>query len=91
MLKSERKDPRYRNRLMIELRDDQIEQFRSMIPWGMQKIIFQSLVDGLINAYNKGGVTALTLITSNHLKIQELARLGEPLTHAYYSKEAKID
>jgi len=38
----------YRPRLSVEIRQDQYDKLERLIPWGMQKHLFEAIVDDLI-------------------------------------------
>lgn len=38
----------YRPRLSVEIREDQYHKLEQLIPWGMQKPLFEAIVDDLI-------------------------------------------
>ena len=66
----------YRPRMTVELREDQYFKLNQILPHGMKKHLFQALVDGVIEAYNKGGTEALSAIVGRHIDSQQLAALG---------------
>jgi len=70
----------YRPRIAAELRPDQHIRLQAIIPHGMQKHLFQSLVDGILELYDKGGMEAIGAIISSHISIQQLAAAGKPYT-----------
>ncbi len=66
----------YRPRLSTELTLESYQRLSEILPHGWQKPLFQSLVNGVITLYNKGGIPAIGAIVSNHLEVEAIAREG---------------
>lgn len=62
----------YRPRLSTELTHESYRRLSEILPHGWQKPLFQSLVNGVISLYDKGGVPAIGAIVSNHLEIDAI-------------------
>jgi len=75
----------YRPRLSVDLRQDQFTRLQQILPFGTQKPLFQALVDGIIEAYERGGYDALGAIITKHISLQQVALIGEPYTKKFYS------
>jgi hypothetical protein len=75
-------DNYYRPRLSTELRPDQFERLKQILPHGVQKPLFEAIVDGIITLYDKGGYPAIGAIISGHISVTQLAQSGKPLTYA---------
>lgn len=73
----------YRPRLSVEIRPDQFTALQKILPHGSNKILFQTLIDGIIALHAKGGFQAIGAITSGHVSVVQLAEAGLPYT--YYS------
>ena len=66
----------YRPRLAAELRPDQHARLIEIIPRGMQKPLFQALVDGILELYDRGGMQALSAIVGKYLDVNQVAGIG---------------
>ena len=66
----------YRPRLAAELRQDQHLRLTTIIPRGMQKPLFQALVDGVLELYDKGGIEALGMIVGKYIDTTQIAKIG---------------
>jgi hypothetical protein len=82
-----KKSTDYRTRLTIDLREDQAQKIRAIVPHGQQKLLFQALVDGVFAIYDTGGYVALSMIISKHISLQQIAKAGEGYTKEHFTKE----
>lgn len=80
-------DSTYVPRLSVEIRPDQEQAMARIFPHGTRKIFFQALIDGVIAIHSKYGFEGLAPIMSGHVDMINLARLGQPYTHAQYKGE----
>ena len=77
----------YRPRLSVEVRQDQFNKLQDILPHGTQKLLFQALLDGVIELHNRGGFNAVGAIISGHVNIVQLAKAGEVYTQVAIPKE----
>ena len=70
----------YRPRLAAEITQEQKRQLDMILPHGMQKPLFQAIVQGIIELYSRGGLPAIGAIISNHLSITQIVHAGERLS-----------
>jgi len=73
-------DSNYRPRLSAELTQEQAARLFEILPRGWQKPIFQTLVNGLIELYDRGGISALGAIASKAVSIEHVVNLGHSRT-----------
>lgn len=66
----------YRPRISVEITPEQQASLFNIIPHGMQKPLFQTLVNGIITIHREGGIQALGAITSEYLSINQIATIG---------------
>ena len=74
-------------RLSIEIRADQDRALSRIFPHGTKKVIFQALVDGIIELHNRGGFEALAPIMTGHIDVIALAKAGKDYTYATAKEE----
>ena len=77
----------YVPRLTVDLRPDQQEALKRILPHGTQKLLFHAVIDGIISIYNKGGFEALGPILTGHIDAVSLARAGHTYTQQMLSDE----
>ena len=70
----------YRHRLAAEITPEQYRRLSAILPHGMQKPLFQALVQGVLELHSRGGLPALAAITSNHIELSQIAQVGAGLT-----------
>lgn len=75
----------YRPRLSTELTPTQHSKLLKILPFGMQKPLFQILVNGVLEIYEKGGVEALGLIAAEYISITHVVELG-----IHHTREAQV-
>lgn len=66
----------YRPRLAAELTPEQHQKLLQILPHGMQKPLFQAIVQGILDLYDKGGLPAIGAIVSNHIGITQVVTCG---------------
>ncbi len=66
----------HRPRLSAELTPTQHSKLLRILPFGLQKPLFQTLVNGVIEIYERGGVEALGAITTQYISITHVVELG---------------
>lgn len=66
----------YRPRLAAELTPEQHQKLLQILPHGMQKPLFQAIVQGVLDLYDKGGLPAIGAIVSNHIGITQVVTCG---------------
>mgnify|MGYP006909290904 CR=1 FL=1 len=65
----------YRPRLSIELDPDQFRRLQAIIPWGLQRHVFNEIVNDLIALVEENGEVALGLIISKAIRPRECLRV----------------
>jgi hypothetical protein len=70
----------HRPRIAAEITPQQYRRLSLILPHGMQKPLFQAVVQGIIELYDKGGLPALGAIISNHISITQISLIGEGLS-----------
>ena len=73
-------DPNYRPRLSAELTHEQATRLFNILPRGWQKPIFQTLVNGIIELYDRGGISALGAVASKAISVEHVLNLGHSHT-----------
>jgi hypothetical protein len=66
----------YRPRLAAELTPEQHSKLLQILPHGMQKPLFQALVSGVLELYDKGGLPAIGAIVTGHISITQIVSMG---------------
>jgi len=66
----------YRPRLAAEIRPDQADRLKEILPHGLQKPLMQAIVDGIIELYDKGGLEALAAISTKYISLTQISTLG---------------
>ena len=61
-------------RITIALRQDQIDDLRYLIDWGIRSKIFEPIVDDLITMLRKDKAATLALLLSRELKLQDFLK-----------------
>ena len=74
----------YVPRLSVEIRQDQDDALKRILPHGTKKIIFHAIIDGIIALHTKGGFSALAPIMTGHIDVVTLAKAGHPYTEDQY-------
>lgn len=67
----------YRPRLATEITPEQAHKLGQILPHGMQKPLFQAIVQGVLELYDRGGLPALGAIVSSHISITQIVHCGE--------------
>jgi hypothetical protein len=79
----------YRPRISAEIRQDQFDRLQQILPHGMHKLLFQALIDGVLELYDRGGFNAVGAIVSGYVNAKHLADAGLPYTHSTMMGEKK--
>jgi hypothetical protein len=66
----------YRYRMTVELTEEQHYKLNRILPHGMKKLLFQALVDGVIELHNKGGNEAISGIIGRYIDAKQIASVG---------------
>ncbi len=67
----------YRPRLSVEITQYQASQLQKILPHGMQKPLFNVLLNGLFELYTTGGYEAVGAIISGYISVQQVAEKGD--------------
>jgi hypothetical protein len=61
-----------RHRLSAEISEEQARVLQQILPHGFQKILFQSLVDIVIDVHSKHGLAGLYILASGEMSTDSL-------------------
>ncbi len=61
-----------RPRLSVDISLEQAESLRQYIPWGLRKLVFITLIDLLIAAFERGGPDVLMSVLQKELDLPGL-------------------
>lgn len=64
----------YVPRMTISLRQDQLDDLRNLIDWGIRSKIFEPIVDDLIDLLKKDKAATLALILSRDLTLHDFLK-----------------
>lgn len=64
----------YVPRIAISLRQDQVDDLRALIDWGIRSKLFEPIVDDLIAMLKKDKAATLALILSRELHLQDFLK-----------------
>ena len=64
-------NPDYNPRMSISLRQDQLDDLRYLIDWGLRSKIFEPIVDDLIGMLKKDKAATLALLLSRELTLTD--------------------
>ena len=60
---------KYRPRISVDLRPEQSDRLRELIPWGYMSRVYSLVIDDLIEIMEAGGETALAALLARRLKL----------------------
>lgn len=63
-------------RITLELRQDQLNDLRYYLDWGIRSKVFEAVFDDLIEMLKKDRVAVVNLLLTRHMKLQDF--LKEP-------------
>lgn len=66
----------YRPRLSAELTPESATKLFAILPHGWQKPLFQTLVHGIIELYDKEGINAISAIVTGAINVELVAKFG---------------
>lgn len=70
----------YRPRLSIEVTEDQQRRLRECIPWGLQRTLFSTIIDDIIDLVERHGPMVLAAIIDRKIKADQYLRIGKEAT-----------
>jgi len=65
----------YRPRLSIEISLEQSQALRNLIPWGLRRQLFQTIVDDVIRLTRSHGHTFIAAVLSSSIKLEDYSSL----------------
>lgn len=66
----------YKPRLTIELRQDQLDDLRSLIDWGVRSRVFEPIIDDLIALLRKDRAAVTALLLSREITLNDFLQKG---------------
>ena len=67
-------DKPYRPRLSIELTEQQAEELRNLVPWGLKNSLFQIIVDDMIELIKKHGQIFVAALLDRKIKLNKIVK-----------------
>lgn len=64
----------YKPRMTIELREDQINDLRNLVDWGIRSRIFEPIVDDLIMMLKRDRAATTALLLSREIHLNDFLR-----------------
>ena len=68
----------YRPRLSIEITQEQHLALQNLIPWGLRRRLFQTIVDDVIRLTRKHGHLFIAAVLEQNSKLEEYSSLEVP-------------
>jgi hypothetical protein len=66
----------YKPRLTIELRQDQLDELRTLIDWGVRSRVFEPIIDDLILLLRKDRAAVTALLISREIHLNDFLQKG---------------
>ena len=66
----------YKPRMTIELREDQINDLRNLLDWGIRSRVFEPIVDDLIAMLRKDRAAVTALLLSREIRLNDFLKKG---------------
>ena len=67
----------YKPRMTIDLRQDQLDDLRSLIDWGIRSKVFEPIVDDLILLLKRDRAATISLLLTREIKLQDFLRKAQ--------------
>ena len=67
-------DKPYRPRLSIELTEQQANELRNLVPWGLKNALFQIIVDDVIELIKKHGQIFVAALLDRKIKLNKIVK-----------------
>jgi len=67
-------DKPYRPRLSIELTEQQANELRNLIPWGLKNAVFQVIVDDVIELMKKHGQVFVAALLERKIRLNKIVK-----------------
>ena len=67
-------DKPYRPRLSIELTEQQANELRNLVPWGLKNSLFQIIVDDMIELIKKHGQIFVAALLDRKIKLNKIVK-----------------
>ena len=68
----------WRPRLSVEITEEQSRALRDLIPWGLRRQLFQTIVDDIIRLARLHGHTFIAAVLSADIKFEDYTSLEVP-------------
>ena len=68
----------YRPRLSIEISDQQARELRDLIPWGLRKQLFSTVVNDVIRLTRKHGHAFIAAVLAGHARYEDYTSMEVP-------------
>jgi len=81
-------NPDFRPRLSIEVTEDQQRRLRECIPWGLQRTLFSTIIDDIIDMVEKHGPMVLAAIIDRKIKADQYLKIGREVTREHKGGES---
>lgn len=69
-------DSNYRPRITAEITQESYNEITNILPRGWQRLLFQSIVDGVLDLYKRGGLNAISLCINKHIEVDRMIDLA---------------
>jgi len=67
-------DKPYRPRLSIELTEQQANELRNLVPWGVKNSLFQVIVDDVIKGIKEHGQIFIAALLERKIRLNKVVR-----------------
>jgi len=67
-------DKPFRPRLSIELTEQQANELRNLVPWGLKNSLFQIIVDDMIELIKKHGQIFVAALLDRKIKLNKIVK-----------------
>jgi hypothetical protein len=66
----------YKPRIAIEVRQDQLDELRSLLDWGIRSRVFEPIIDDLIVMLRKDRASVTALLLSREIRLNDFLQKG---------------
>ena len=73
-------DQDFRPRLSVEVTEEQQRKLRECVPWGLQRTLFSTIIDDIIEMVEKHGPMVLAAIIDRKIKADQYLKIGKEAT-----------
>lgn len=68
----------YNPRLSVEITDEQSKALQDLIPWGLRRQLFKTIIDDVIRLTRQHGYTFIAAVISGAIKLEDYSSLEVP-------------